>query len=125
MNPDTMTVTELADWCAMDEGWSYGYHMKSQYPLYRRYMDGAMQKDHPFPLTLDGAAKAMPEGMRFERRNCDIMHRWEWWAWKPNPDKTGRPWTLAMYDPVLDTGDPIADLYRLGVKARLAAKGAT
>jgi hypothetical protein len=137
-NPDTMTLTEMRDWHVKENGWHYepndlGY-MSSQtepawwkYTISKEHGGRTWSKTHPFPATLDGADSAMPNGYRAERKWCDIMHRWEWAAWKPNPDPTGRPWTV-VHDSygvpvyIADTGDEITDRYRLGMKAKLAEK---
>lgn len=64
--------------------------------------------NHPFPATRDGAASAMPEGWLW--RKCGVPSQW-------NAAKSGDCWVDGVC--VLDTGDEIADRYRL---ARLALR---
>jgi hypothetical protein len=111
MNPDTMSVTELADWCARDEGY---INVGVGCEFWMHHTNPTVQVPHPFPLTLDGAAKAMPEG-------------WYWWV-----NFTGLivPFMAMAIERVPVRGqievraeDEITVRYRLGVKARRAAKG--
>lgn len=61
---------------------------------------------HPCPPTLDGAANAMPEGWLW--RKCGVPSQW-------NAAKSGDCWVDGVYVP--DTGDEIADRYRLALLA--------
>jgi hypothetical protein len=71
-----------------------------------------------YPLTLDGAAAAMPEGFKWERRGHLIAreHRIEvrWQAW--NHD---RGWDVT----VPDTSDEIHDRYALARACLMAERG--
>ena len=115
MNPDTMTLTELRDWHAREDGWTPltadGWLAPNREPW------GAVIHAHPFPATLDGAAAAMPEG-------------WEWQRRRGYPTPQGSPlfWEAFIWEPkhhkvyANDTGDEITDRYRLAMKAKLAEK---
>lgn len=121
----TAPPDQLRDWCAEDDGWNkpgtpipltkdwklstaatqafvYGHWWKAFGECTMRLYD------HPHPPTIDGAAKAMPEG-------------WEWW-------KVTAEWAAqAANTPMIripDTGDEMADRYLLAVLCRIAAKEA-
>lgn len=110
MNVNEMTLDEVRDFLMWRDGWSH--------VLRHRHASGADQWcwerdngdetfDHPHPATLDGAAAALPEG-------------WTWW-------KVTAEWAAqAAHSPMIyipDTGDEIADRYRLALACRLAEKG--
>jgi len=115
----TATVDELRDWLAVDDGWHYEAgvegdpvwckltDLESWNPSRSDYPSGS-QYDHPFPPTRDGAAAAIPKG-------------WDWW-------KVTAEWAAqAAHTPMIrtpDTGDEIADRYRLAVLCRLAEREA-
>lgn len=114
-NPTTMTLDELRDWCAVDDGWefrsSFGNHW------WVRVADGGMDETsehHPYPATIDGAARALPEGWWWSR--CETEEHGKWWY-------AGRHKGFASVD-IPDTGDEILDRYRLAVACRMAMKGA-
>ena len=123
MNPNTMTAQECADWCAKDDGWiedaDLEYDDLDGYPhigYRRKHADGIRSEkrwDHPHPLTLDGAAKALPEGWSWTKHATSFG---KWWAAYPPG------WNGEEYPEVVDTGDEIADRYRLAVACRMAAK---
>lgn len=98
MKPQEMTLDELRDWCAADDGWEL-------FDKWRRHFikNGKWRNSHPHPPTLEGAAKAMPEG-------------WEWW-------KVTAEWAAqAAHTPMIrtpDTGDEITDRFRLAVLCRM------
>ena len=113
-NPHTMTLDELRDWLAGEDGWKYESGPVWQW---RRYINGArvdqldaVSDDHPHPPTLDGADSAVTEaGFKWRR-----LHD----AW------------IAVYhdrDTVVEvpnTGETlehkIADLYALALACRKA-----
>lgn len=78
-----------------DGGEPFWTHESSRYSIYV----------HPIPLTLDGAAAAMPQGWRWVRK----MHEGQlvWDGYKMNH-------SLIIF--VDDTGDEIADRLALAVK---------
>jgi hypothetical protein len=124
MNPDTMTLTELRDWHAREDGWEY---MPNKYVpdskvagyWFHPTMENTDVGDHPCAATLDGAASAMPKG-------------WEWQRRRGYPTPEGSPlfWEAFIWEPkhhkvyANDTGDEITDRYRLAMKAKLAEKEA-
>jgi hypothetical protein len=73
-NPDTMTITELRDWHAREDGWEYETGPVWQWRKYNEQGElvaslNPISDDHPFPATLDGAASAMPEGVAVDNGN--------------------------------------------------------
>ncbi len=140
MNVNDMTAQQAADWCAEDDGWQPpgspvvrrdgttctigawtrrirdGHYDHNGYE-YASGSRGIEVPKHPHPLTLDGAAAALPEGWTWEKSADDGEPEWSWgnktWrAFHPRYSWVGVP----------DTGDEIADRYRLAVLCRLAAK---
>jgi hypothetical protein len=68
MNPNDMSAQEAADWCAKDDGWTrivgVPGMLKEDDDLYLKWkLRHHEQWDHCHPLTLDGAAAALPEGV--------------------------------------------------------------
>lgn len=137
-NPHTATLDELRDWLAGEDGW-----IKPGTPIedldwkprlgswVRPRGDGEYESlgydrrephmpvpVHPHPPTRDGAAAALPEGMRAERRYCEHMSRWTWAVLEQMPSDV---W-LYRVSWVPDTGDEITDRYRLACLARVAMK---
>jgi hypothetical protein len=112
-NPNTMTLDELRDWCAVDAGWRK--HTLYWHPFNVPGMEAARNVCylHPFPKTLDGAARALPEGWKWEKRtHLKVGAEWNqlWWAECGSID----------VGPFRDTGDEILDRYRLAVACRKA-----
>lgn len=103
----TATVDELRDWLAVDDGWE-PYTASNDVTVWHRgeVTVNYEVSPHPHPPTLDGAAAAMPKG-------------WDWW-------KVTAEWAAqAAHTPMIripDTGDEIADRYRLAVLCRLAER---
>ena len=100
-DPNTATLDELRNWLAEDDGWQLHedglWYIPGEFPA----------KDHPYPPTLDGAAKALPEG----------------WKWSRDYGECWRAWVgLEPYVEVPDTKSEIADRYRLAVMTRLAGR---
>lgn len=112
-NPNTMNVDELRDWCARDDGWEYSNGREGPFWINEA---ARVVLSHPFPATRDGAAEAMPEGWWWLK--TDLSYQTTWWvAGPPN---------LGLYTvKTIDTGDEIADRYRLAVLARMADKERT
>ena len=110
MNPDTMTLTELRDWHAREDGCVFVPHrIFSDCPDLGKWIrNGRALEQHPFPATLDGAASAMPKGWDWERWQLD-------WVGYPLDNKE-------RFVTVSRTDCKTTDLYRLGMKARLAEK---
>ena len=113
-DPNTATLDELRNWLAEDDGWQLHedglWYIPGEFPA----------KDHPYPPTLDGAAKALPEGWWWTREGASASHRKDglllkWSACQCGADKWGIVETP-------DTGNEIADRYRLAVKVRLAGR---
>ena len=116
----TATVDELRDWLAVDDGWTKrkatGHPIMHPFPPndYKWFWDfkGTMGIwEHPHHHTRDGAADAMPDGLEWGRYPSLFQ---SWVAFRP-----GRPDVE-----VPDTGDEIADRYRLAVLCRLAEREA-
>lgn len=117
MNVNEMTLDEVRDALAGADGWNtYNEGVPddgARHVSWWRYTLDAVHggrtwcKSHPHPATLDGAAAALPEG-------------WTWW-------KVTAEWAAqAAHSPMIyipDTGDEIADRYRLALACRLAEKG--
>ncbi len=115
MNHHEMTAQEAADWCAKDDGWTLE-HLSTDCPVtaWWRWNDHptlksrTWSKSHPYPLTLDSAAAALPEGWVWDR------YRVEWSAFKKVNG-------LLRIVRTPDTGDEIGDRFRLAVLCRIAA----
>jgi hypothetical protein len=104
MNPNNMTAQQAADWCAVDDGW-------------RAYPDGLWYKvghyplhDHPHPLTLDGAAAALPEGW-----SVNLLFTYTDGKWGAKAFGPAGMWSI-------DGPDELTARYRLAVACRMAAK---
>ena len=120
MNPAqalTATLDELRDWLAGEDGWvdhttcPDGWDSRP----WKNHTTKASSQDHPHPPTLDGAAKALPEGWEWSRAN-GVWHGWHDLCTK----------ACGCVEPSTDdTGDEIADRYRLAVLCRIAAKEAS
>ncbi len=111
MNPDTMTVTELADWCADDDG-AYFSMDRELGPIGWCDKDGKIIGDHPYQPNLTDAAKSVPQGW-FIRNVSQYQDGWDG-AVHAKDAKI----EISRFCP-----DLMTLLYRLGVKARIAAKG--
>jgi hypothetical protein len=98
MNPDTMTLTELRDW----------FHRESGGPEWKCLRVADEGGYHKFPATLDGADAAFPKGWDWERWQLD-------WVGYPLDNKE-------RFVTVSRTDCKTTDLYRLGMKAKLAEK---
>ena len=126
MNRDqalTATLDELRDALAEMDGWKFdppepcvpgGWWRWNAHPTLK---SRTWCKSHPHPPTLDGADAAMPEGWTW----CmclDVAENEDgWYAWHK---EAGERRSDGVYVP--DTGNKIADLYRLAVLCRIAAK---
>ncbi len=115
MTPNDMTAQEAADWCAEQDGWErtgcWGYWYKpASGERCRRY-----KYSHPHPLTLDGAAGALPEGLYVSVNHfCDSI-RTDVDLWEAATVKNG------AY--IAGTGpDELTARYRLAVACRMAVK---
>lgn len=125
-NPNTMTAAECADWCAKDDGWNYeppqtdglGHQPEYwwKYTISPEHGGRTYSYKHPFPLTLDGAARAMPEGWNIQIESCETADgrtQWDARAWRREPGD----YTVACKN---DTR--LEAEYRLAVACRLAEK---
>lgn len=136
------TVDELRDWLAGEDGWHkpgtpmpltggwcvataerqsfvYGHWWKAFPPhvVGERQSTTLMRVyNHPHPPTRDGAAAAMPEGWAWSR----LLGFREWYGAKPDASGRIAGWGVT----IPDTGDEIADRYRLAVLCRLAEREA-
>jgi len=119
----TATVDELRDWLAVDDGWNRwrvattvdGVTTLGRDTWHAPNQEGKTTINfgpHPHPPTRDGAAAAMPEGWRWIRGG----NRWS----GIHPGSVVH-WKDAH---IPDTGDEIADRYRLAVLCRLAEREA-
>ncbi len=123
MNPHTATLDEIRDWLAEQDGWEL-YISSNGFATWHR--GGFMpeegerpyeqRQEHPFPITIDGAAAAMPNGWEW-RRDFEVYEGTWRLIWSAFVWKTGVPIVR-----LADTGDEIADRYRLAALARLAEK---
>jgi len=127
----TATVDELRDWLAVDDGWTKrkatGHPIMHPFPPndYKWFWDfkGTMGIwEHPHHHTRDGAADAMPDGWYWIRDGAATSHRPDglllrWVAC----ERGANNWRVVE---VPDTGDEIADRYRLAVLCRLAEREA-
>ena len=108
---EAMTTDQHRDWCAADDGWRRIAEDTEtgrwRWQKHLRTGDVDKREGHPYPPTRDGAAKAMPEGWKWSRDTGD-----NWRAWIG--------WETSVETP--DTGDEIADRYRLAVACRLAER---
>ena len=121
--PQPPTLDELRDWHAERAGWKYIKRSFNEEEWFRTSPFGEVAT-HPFPPTLDGAASAMPEGVRFERHFCRTMNRWEWNAWH----REGGEWIMlcdrhGWSVSVPDTGNEVYDRYLLAQRAHEAEVG--
>lgn len=99
-----MTTQEIRDELARMDGWE---------PVDHGWMnDHECVNDHPHPATLDGAAAAMPEGVKWSKHGTYGRARCATYRAYAANNKM-----LAM---VLDTGDEIHDRYALALAARKA-----
>jgi hypothetical protein len=121
MNVNDMTAQEAADWCAEQDGWVK--HLTHWHP---DNVDGmeAVRADchsHPHPLTLDGAAAALPEGWRLvELSDNQTEYGVPKYPWTTTGRKEfgGRlPEQVKTFGP-----DELTARYRLAVACRMAAK---
>lgn len=103
---DTMTLDELRDWVARDDGLPPN-------TLADVMLDGiGKYEEHPIPATLSAADAAMPEGWDWQRNDL------YWFGfWPINP--FGKPGVS-----VSDTGNKVRDLFCLACKCRWAKKEA-
>jgi len=109
-----MTTDEIRNWLA-----------ENQHTSDRSVVD---TRDNAYPHTLDGAAKALPEGMRA----CIEQGFGEWWwsVWEKVPECFKWGW-MRVRDgadqpiKIIYTGDEIHDRYKLAMEARKAMKGAS
>jgi len=106
-----MTTDEIRNWLAEDDGLVDRSAVvgNGEKPWWNT-RTGAVQWAHPFPPTLDGAAKALPEGVYWTRNGEG------WFTYINN--------TFTPLATTADTGDEIHDRYRLAMEARKAMKGA-
>ena len=126
MTPDkaqTATPTEIQDWLCKEDGWTYferiyhedpdsGWRRKNAPDEARGGYDNILdEEDHPFPLTIDGAAAALPQNLRI--RIEQLSDGWRGDVHLDNGEK------LVSLDQV---PDEITLRYRLAVLARLELK---
>jgi len=103
-----MTAAECADWLALDRHQRRLDAMGSKATTEDYYRD-----PEPFPLTLDGAARAMPDRWWWTKE-CEDGEPVYWYAF----DKLAR----LSYIRIPDTGDEITDRYKLAVACCKAEK---
>lgn len=120
MNPQTMTCDQCRDELARMDGWkrvyAEGFTKEDGYECFKWQLRHHQQWDHPHPPTLDGAAKALPEGWWWMRDGAATSHRpdgllLKWTACERGADN----WRIVETP---DTGDEIADRYRLALACR-------
>lgn len=116
MNVNEMTAQQAADWCFSHDGWEY--RPTEEHPCRWCHLDGREVLDkHPYPLTLDGAAAALPD-------------RWAWQMQSPSrfamKAKDGHPRMVGVYADHADETtvgtfgpDELTARWRLNVACRL------
>lgn len=115
MTPNTMTIDEVRDELARRDGWTYTAPHKDTET--GRVVHGVWSRGkstvcfHPVRATLDGAAAALRKGWTWMRDGT-------WWIAVP-------PGSVSHWNHVKvpDTGDPIADFFRLALSCRIAEEG--
>ncbi len=132
MNVNDMTAQECADWCAEQDGWQPpgspvvrrdgttctigawtrrirdGHYDHNGYE-YASGSRGIEVPKHPHPLTLDGAAAALPEGWIITIRSTLAG------KWSAVGRKSGKRYAAVATD-------ELTARYRLAVLCRMAAK---
>lgn len=128
MNIREMTTCQLRDWLAERDGWNppgtpcpatYGAIADAMNSMYtrdrwwRKLATGTLvaERAHPHPSTLDGAAAAMPEGVRWYRDHPAVGRFGNWGATRG--DK--------LIACVPDTGDEKHDRFLLAALCREAS----
>jgi len=115
---EAMTTDQHRDWCAVDDGWQKESVEDLADPSWWRWnahptlKSRTWCKGHPHPPTRDGAADALPAG----------------WTWRRYGSEGWRAFTTdgpLLQAKTPDTGDEIADRFRLAVACRLAMREAT
>jgi hypothetical protein len=104
MNVNDMTAQQAADWCANDDKWTH--HSAGWWSE-----DGLRSSfSHPHPLTLDGAAAALPEGW-----SVDLLFTYTDGNWGAKAFGPAGMWAI-------NGPDELTARYRLAVACRMAAK---
>jgi hypothetical protein len=113
MNVNNMTAQQAADWCADDDGWreSLRHVRASGEEVWCWERDGGDDSfSHPHPLTLDGAAAALPEGW-----SVDLLFTYTDGNWGAKAFGPAGMWAI-------NGPDELTARYRLAVACRMAAK---
>lgn len=117
IDPFTSPIDSIRDWIAKHAG--YYLSQNDPWPMVIwKHAEKDSVGGHPFPPTLDAAASAMPEGWTWTREYLAPYYDQETGlrlTWRGFHDKYGSEY-------LLDTGDEIADRYRLAALCILAAK---
>lgn len=111
MNPNTATNEELRDWLARRLGWepfagSWAHYSGHNYDTFNAI------GDHPFPNTIDAAAKCLPEGWKWTIEpdydaSCFETRGERWAGYGPNDEEVYADRTT----------DEATDRFRLAAKA--------
>lgn len=136
----TAGVDECAEWLAEDDGWirhvqPFDYHGKDEelsawvaemgfshvateggkitYWTHPNHWPVMGVRAPGRPITIDGAAAALPKGWTWER--TDAGDGMTWYAYPPG-------WDGQEYPTIKDTGDEKLDRFRLAILARQASK---
>lgn len=110
MNPNDMTAQQAADWGASEVGLGpvSGQHCTERWDS---TPDGeSFLVPDPFPLTLDGAAAALPEGW-----SVNLLFTYTDGNWGAKAFGPAGMWAI-------DGPDELTARYRLAVLCRMAAK---
>jgi hypothetical protein len=116
MNVNDMTAQQAADWCAEDDGWKRStpsdfFDWKWEKTKFEK------REDHPHPLTLDGAAAALPEGWRVDyMRDRKQITTPRWFV---RALRLGGEFQSGI---CVEADDELTARYRLAVACRMAAK---
>lgn len=125
MNPNTMTCEECRDELARMDGWRI-FTMPSGTKLYLapgKPDDADCQTDCPHPPTLDGAAKALPEGWVW-CKCLDVAENEDgWYGWNERTQR--RSDGVFICDPITNAPDELTARYRLAVACRMEMEKTT
>lgn len=111
-----MTAQEAAEWCAEQDGWNFeppepcvpgAWWKWNAHPTLK---SRTWSKAHPHPLTLDGAAAALPEGW-----SVNLLFTYTDGKWGAKAFGPAGMWAI-------DGPDELTARYRLAVACRMAAK---
>jgi hypothetical protein len=111
MNVNDMTAQQAADWCGEQDGWKWSEDRKGW------VLGDRCLPYWPYPLTLDGAAAALPEGWRVDyMRDRKQITTPRWFV---RALRLGGEFQSGI---CVEADDELTARYRLAVACRMAAK---